>query len=239
MNGGRGPAPTRYNLVRARRRLERVEKGSDLLSRKRRALVAELFRAAAPAAEAREELASLAERAYPALLEALGAEGAAALRALGWPGRRVEVEVRPVEVWGLELAEIERLSPVRRSLPARGTAPGPTGPAAVAATDAFEALVELLLDSASHELLVRRLAEGLARTTRQLNTLDQRVEPELEEQIRETERVLEEREREEVLRIRHVMRRGGRPGRRQPASGPSSGAGSASGSSSSATELTQ
>lgn len=209
MNGSRSsaPAPTRYNLVRARRRLDRVEKGSDLLSRKRRALVAELFRAATPAVEAREELEALSSRAYPALLEALGAEGAAVLRAQGWPGRRVEVEVRPAEVWGLAVADVERTSAVRRSLPARGTAPGISGPATVAATDAFESLIELLLDSASEELLVRRLAEGLAKTTRQLNTLDQRVAPELEDRIRETERVLEEREREEVLRIRHVLRR--------------------------------
>ena len=211
MNGGagRGPAPTRYNLVKARRRLERVRKGSDLLGRKRQALVAELFRVAAPAVEAREEIARKAREAYPALLEALGTDGGSDLRVLGWPGRRVEVEVRPVEVWGLQAAEVESISTVRRSLPARGTAPGPTGPAAVAATDAFESLVELLLEAASGELLVRRLADGLARTTRQLNTLDQRVEPGLQEQIRETERVLEEREREEVLRIRHVLRRGG------------------------------
>lgn len=207
--GGRGPAPSRYNLVRAHRRLERVRKGSDLLGRKRRALVAELLRVAAPAVEAREEIAEEAEEAYPALLEALGTDGAAVLRALGWPGRRVEVEVRPVEVWGLQAVEVEPLSPVRRSLPGRGTAPGSTGPAAVATTDAFESLVDLLLEAASGELLVRRLADGLARTTRQLNTLDQRVEPGLREQIRATERVLEEREREEVLRIRHVLRRGG------------------------------
>lgn len=213
MNGarGRGPAPTRYNLVRARRRLERVQKGSDMLSRKRRALVAELFQAATPAVEAREELAERAAEAYPILLEALGVSGSTELEALGLPPRRVEVELRPVEIWGLEAAEVERLTPVRRSLEGRGAAPGATGPAPIAVAEAFETLVELLLDSASQELLVRRLADGLSRTTRQLNTLEQRVEPELEDRIRETERVLEEREREEVLRIRHVLRRSGDP----------------------------
>lgn len=214
MNGerGRGPAPTRYNLVRARRRLERVQKGSDMLSRKRRALVAELFEAATPAVEAREEIAERAETAYPTLLEALSVPGASELETLGRPERRVEVEMRSVGVWGLELAEVERLTPVRRSLEARGVAPGAAGPTVIATADAFETLVELLLDAASHELLVRRLAEGLSRTTRQLNTLEQRLEPDLERQIRETERVLEEREREEVLRIRHVLRRSGRSG---------------------------
>lgn len=209
MNGSRGggPAPTRYNLVRARRRLERVQKGSDMLSRKRRALVAELFRAATPAVEAREELTERAAEAYPVLLEALGVRGATDLETLGQPPRRVEVELRPVEVWGLEAAEVERLTPVRRSLEGRGAAPGAAGPASLAVAEAFEGLVELLLDAASHELLVRRLADGLSRTTRQLNTLEQRVEPELEARISETERVLEEREREEVLRIRHVLRR--------------------------------
>lgn len=210
MTRGRGPAPTRYNLLRARRRLERVHKGTDLLGRKRRALVGELFQLAGPAVDAREEVAERARDAYPALLHALALHGGAGIRALGWPRRQLEVELRQAKVWGIGVAEIVDRGLVRRSLPARGTAPGSTGPAAARAAEEFEELVALLLDAASRETMIRRLGEALSRTSRQLNTLEQRVAPRLEEQITATRRVLEEREREEHGRIKHLLRRRGR-----------------------------
>ena len=90
----RGGAPTRQNLLRSRRRLERVNKGVGLLRRKREALVAELFRIARPAADQRVSIADRAARAYPALLAALADQGAAGLRVIGWPSRELRVEIR-------------------------------------------------------------------------------------------------------------------------------------------------
>lgn len=210
MTRGRGPAPTRYNLIRARRRLQRVEKGTDLLMRKRQALVTELFRLAGPAVDAREKVSKSAETAYPILLRALAAHGADGLSAIGWPRREVEVELRPRKVWGTGVAEIVDRTPVRRSLAARDVAPGPTGPTAAIAADEFESLVELLLDAAGREMLMRRLGDALSHTSRQLNTLEQRVAPELEGQIARTRSILDEREREEHSRIKQLLRRRGR-----------------------------
>lgn len=207
MTRGRATAPTRSNLLRARRRLGRVRKGTDLLTRKRRALVGELFRLAGPAVDAREAMARRAESAWPALLRALAVHGEPGLTAIGWPRRPLEVEIRRARVWGIGVAEIVDHGPVRRSLPARGTTPAGTGPAAVAAADEFEALVELLLDAAGREALIRRLGRALSRTSRQLNTLEQRVAPELEAEVATTSRVLEEREREEHDRIKHLLRK--------------------------------
>lgn len=209
---GREPA-TRFALVKTRRRRERVSGARDLLTRKRRALVTELFRLAAPALDAREEVGREAAAAYAALLEAWTARDGDELRAAAWPGRELAVEIRRTETWGVEVAEVTDRPPVRRSLPARGTHPGATGPGAATAADAFERLVQLLLDAASREARLRRLGDALARTSRQLNTLEQRVLPEMEERIREIQRTLEEREREEHQRIRRVLGdRRGHPG---------------------------
>lgn len=210
----RGGVPaTRHVLLRAKHRLERVHKGTDLLTRKRKALVGELFRLAGPAVDAREALAERAETAYPVLLRALAAHGEAGLSALGWPRRVLEVELRQAKVWGIGVAEIVDRGSVRRSLPARGTSPASTGPAAAAAADEFESMAELLLDAASRETLIRRLGRALADTSRQLNTLEQRLAPELEERIGRIRRVLDEREREEHTRVKHLLRR--RSGRRR------------------------
>ncbi|MDP2498635.1 MAG: V-type ATP synthase subunit D [Candidatus Palauibacterales bacterium] len=210
MNGGSRRPPTRFNLVRARRRLERIRRGRDLLKRKRRALVSELFRIARPAVDARARVSEQAARAYPALLDAHSARPDADLEALGWPTRDLRVRLRPVEVWGISAAEIADRDEPGRTLEARGTPASSAGPAAVRAAAEFEALTGLLLDAASREMLLRSLARALRRTTRQLNTLEQRLIPELETEIDEIERILDEREREEHVRVRRLLRRRGR-----------------------------
>jgi V/A-type H+-transporting ATPase subunit D len=199
-------APTRSNLLRSRRRLARVVRGIDLLTRKRRALAAELFRVATPAIAARARVNDRAASAYPALVLARAARGGADLAASGWPTRQIEVEVTARESWGVAAGVVQRLSPVTRSLAGRGMSPGLTGPSTGAAAGEFEALLELLLDAASAELLLRRLADALTRTSRQVNTLERRVAPELGSAVRQVRAQLEEREREDHTRLQHLRK---------------------------------
>jgi V/A-type H+-transporting ATPase subunit D len=194
------------NLLRAARRLDRVRKGVQLLRRKREALVTELFRLARPAADAREQIDARTRRAYPALLRALSVHGRTGLRVLGWPGREVTAELEAGSVWGIPIARLVGRTPLSRTVSARGTAPGSTGPAAVTAAAEFEALADLLLDAAPREMLLRRLGEALAQTSRQVNTLERRLVPGLEGQIGGVRRALEEREREEHLRLKRFAR---------------------------------
>ncbi|MBX6363840.1 MAG: V-type ATP synthase subunit D [Gemmatimonadetes bacterium] len=198
-------APTRSNLLRARRRLAQVRKGVALLHRKREAVVAELFHLARPAVDARVAIAERAAEAYPALLEALALHGESGLRALAWPPRDLPLEVRASQVWGTPVAEIVARPPIPRSLETRGTPPGAAGPAAVAAADRFERLAELLLDAAPREALLRRLGEALAQTSRQLHGLERRLAPELARRVTAVRRTLDEREREEQLRLKRLL----------------------------------
>ena len=197
-------APTRSQLLRSRDRLARVARGIDLLTRKRKALAAELFGVAAPAIAARARIGECAASAYPALLAAQAARGNAELEAMGWPSRRIEVEVAVSEIWGVATAAVRRLVPARRNLMMRGQHPGWNGPAAGRASADFEKLLELLLDAASTELRLRRLAEALARTSRQVNTLERRVAPVLKSEVRRVRGLLEEREREDHTRLKRL-----------------------------------
>lgn len=201
--------PTRLNLLRAERRLERVQKGAGLLRRKREALVTELFQLARPAAGARRQIEESAVRGYRALLGALTSHGGAGLRAIGWPERELRVDIRSGQIWGVPVATITSRPALRRTAGARGLLAGQVGPATMAAGDQFEQLVELLLDGATREMLIRRLGEALARTSRQVHTLERRLAPELETQMATVRRALEEREREEHLRLKHLSRRRG------------------------------
>lgn len=205
MSGLAGVTATRLALLRTQRRLARVEKGSSILRRKREALVTQLFTLARPATDTREQIAGKAVGAYSALLAALAAHGASGLRSVGWPDRDLRVEISHSQVWGIPVADIVERPPVARTLAARGTAPG-SGPAAAEAAREFEALAELLLEAAPRESLIRRLGEALARTSRQVNTLERRVGPSLRQQTGAIRRTLEEREREDRARLKHLMR---------------------------------
>jgi V/A-type H+-transporting ATPase subunit D len=212
MTAGRRPAPTRQNLLALQRRLERVGKGTGLLRRKREALVAELFRLARPAATARVTISERAGRAYPALVGALAREGAEGLRALGWPGRDLRVDIRSGRVWGIAIAEILGRPTIPRTAEARGVPPASASGAAVEAATAFEELAEALLDAANREALLRRLGDALARTSRQVNTLERRLQPSLRSDLTMIGQTLEEREREEHLRLERLLRSRGRRG---------------------------
>ena len=202
-----GLAPTRLNMLRAARRLERLSRGAGLLRRKRGALVAELFRLARPAADAREQIAAAARRAYALLVGALAQHGRGGLRAVGWPARDLQVEIAPGSVWGIPVSRIVSRPTLARTLGARAAEPSGTGPATVRAATEFEQLAELLLKAAPQEMLIRRLGEALARTSRQVHTLERRLAPRLREDISRVRQVLDEREREERLRLAHLRRR--------------------------------
>ena len=105
-------APTRMNLLRTRRQLEQVARGTALLRRKREALVNELFQLARGAVATRARIAEQAADAYPALLGALARHGHAGLTVLGWPSRDLQVEIRAGRVWDVPVAEVSERSSV-------------------------------------------------------------------------------------------------------------------------------
>lgn len=200
-------AATRVNLLRARRQMGRVQKGAGLLKRKREALVRELFRLARPAADLRTRIGEGFVEAYASVLHALAVHGRSGLRAMAWPERDLDVRIEPNQVWGINVSDIVERPRIRRTLDARGLAPGSTGPSAADTAAHFENLTELLLDAAAGEERLRRLGDAAALSARRVRTLEQRITPRLQGQIATVQRTLEEREREEHLRLKRVQQR--------------------------------
>jgi len=207
MTRGSRPPATRSSLMRSRRRLAQVRKGAALLKRKRESLVDELFSRARKAVTSREGIDAQAREAWKALWDALGALGADGLAPLGWPSREIEVDLDSVDLWGLRVVALAHRPAVVRGLAARGVLPAPGEAAAEEAARGFEALIEQLLDAAPQEHLMRRLGQVLSRTTRLVNTLEQRVATGLSLELSLIQRTLEEREREERLRVKRLVAR--------------------------------
>ena len=198
---------TRSTLLRARTQLDRVRRGADAVSRKRQALVGHLFRIARPAIDARTEIAQRVNEAAGALFDALAVNGLDALRSVGLPPRELTVDVTPAQIWGVPVADVQAVEKVRRTLEARGITAASAGRELTAAADAYERLADVLIAAAPRELRVARLADAVASTSRQLRLLRERVEPRLVSQIAAVAHTLEEREREEHLRLKHLQRR--------------------------------
>ncbi|HUP05609.1 MAG TPA: V-type ATP synthase subunit D [Caldimonas sp.] len=189
---------TRSSLVRLARWRDQVAKGSALLEKRRDALVVELFARLRPGVDTRRLADRQAALAYRALLEALAAAGRTDLAALAWPHRELSAE-----------AASGQPTPVLvRSAAARALVPGQYRAAAEAAAQAFERLLEVMLAAAPEEFAIRRLSRAIARTMRQVNVLEQRVSPDLNRTLVHVRRTLDEREREELVRLRRMAARG-------------------------------
>jgi V/A-type H+/Na+-transporting ATPase subunit D len=198
---------TRSNLLRSRRRLDQVHRGTLLLKRKRQSLVDELFARARTAVASREAIEAQARQAWHALWVALAGRARASLTPIGWPVREIDLDLSTAELWGLRVARLGARPAVVRSLAARGVLPAPGEAVAVEAATDFETLVEQLLGAAPEEQVMRRLGQALAHATRLVNTLEQRVAVDLSGDIAGIERTLNEREREEHLRIKRLIAR--------------------------------
>jgi V/A-type H+-transporting ATPase subunit D len=209
MTVGTAVRTTRSSLVRLARRLEQVDKGAALLEKRRDALVIELFARVRPAVDARRRIEQQAALAYRTLVDALAAAGRDELAALGWPLREIRVEHLDGAAPGAAAATGANAAPptLLRNMAARAVVPGQFDPAAGQAARAFERLLETVLAAAPDEFATRRLGRALAHTVRQVNVLEQRVAVDLKHMLVHVRRTLDEREREEAVRLRRIAAR--------------------------------
>ncbi|MEV0801580.1 V-type ATP synthase subunit D [Kribbella sp. NPDC050281] len=116
------------------------------------------------------------------------------------------MDLRSRTVAGIHVFDL-RHDPVRRNSATRGWAPALVSAHLDTVALAYEEQLEWLLDLCAVELSVRRLATEIARTTKQVNALDNIVLPQLHDEARRIALTLDEREREEHARLRRARTR--------------------------------
>ncbi len=193
---------TRMNLLLLKRQIEGAERGLALLRSKREALVREFFTAVGRAAERRGELEVAMAQARSSLVVALGMEGRAPLRSAGLAAQRnVPIDLTDRNVWGVRFPDL-RYAPVARTADARGYALSGVSAYIDETARGFEAVLELILRSVSVELRLKKLGAEIKKVTRRINALEELVVPSLKRQVREIRQTLEEREREDLFRMK-------------------------------------
>lgn len=200
---------SRSELLSRRARLELARGGRALLEEKRDQLMSEFRRAADVAISEAGHLDGLSADARHALALAEATDGPEAVRSAAVAARRdIGLTTRPVVVGGVQIAEID-FEPVGRERFSRGYTAWASSSHVDAAADRFEAVTEQMLRVAAYELRLRRLSQEIAATNRRVNALSTVVIPRLESEIHLIVSRLEERERQEIYRLKRIKQRKG------------------------------
>ncbi len=194
-------APTRQNLMQLRRRREVVRKGRELLRAKREALMKEFMGLVDECLKNREALGHLINIAVKNL-EVARAVDREALKSMIVKGKRdVELSINVKNVWGVKIPEIvER--PLVRSLDARDVSPVGESALVLDTAKAFEKVVSRIVRMATPEARLARVGEMIKSDSRKINALEEVMLPQIGKSVKAIERVLEEREKEEIYRMK-------------------------------------
>ena len=199
-------SPTRMNLLQNKVQTNLASEGVNLLKNKRDALVKEFFTMVREMFSFRDELDERVRNAAHILNLALGIDGPHVIKSVGMSTKReVSLGVERHNIWGIRVPELEKKSVVR-SVMARGYGIHTVSSRIDETATSFEGILNLIISMASNEVKVKRLGDEIRKTTRRVNALEQVVIPALKGQSSFIERTLEEREREDLFRLKRLKK---------------------------------
>jgi V/A-type H+-transporting ATPase subunit D len=217
-------APTRTNLIRVKKDLRFAREGHEILDRKREVLISELVRIAHEAEAAQKEVWDLLASGYSALQKArltLGSDRVewAALAA----NKTVDIHLKYRGIMGVAVPVIEASGEPHAMLYSLGD----TNAALDESTSVFREIVLSLPRLSMLIATVWRLAGELRKTQRRVNALQHIFIPNYEATVAFIVSSLEEREREEIFRLKWLKNKMEHQAqaRRQAEAVPSGGAG--------------
>jgi len=199
--------PTRSELIALKRRIKLSERGYNILKMKRDGLILEFFKILQDAKESRGELVERYTRAMEVIALAETVEGAIGVKSAAFSTAEIPaISVASKNIMGVVVPEI-KASSVRKGVLERGY--GILGTSAVIdeAAEAFEDLVEAVIEAAEIETTMKRLLDEIESTKRRVNALEFKVIPELTEARDFIKMRLDEMEREELFRLKKIKAR--------------------------------
>lgn len=197
-------APTKGNLMAARRSRELAETGWELMDKKRNILIRELMTRIDRAAALQEKIDRVFREAYEALALA-EIEGPDCGQAAALVPEDNSVRLRWRSVMGVEIPSVAADGGTEPDTLYYGLAQSSS--ALDEAYRKFSAVKGLLAELAETEIAVYRLAFSIQRSQKRANALENIVIPGLDGDIRRIEQALAEKEREEFVRQKVIKAR--------------------------------
>ncbi|MBD3305588.1 V-type ATP synthase subunit D [candidate division KSB3 bacterium] len=198
---------TRMNLLRKKDQIALAEQGLEALKNKRDALFQEFLSLVKDLAAFRDTLEHSSREAVNALILASALDGRQQLQSLALASKRdVTIQIEEKSLWGVVVPEVEKVS-YARSFLERGVSPTGTTSRIDEVAEGFERIVDLVIEMAPTEIQLKRLGQEIQKTTRRIHTLEQQLIPSLEQEVRAIQHTLEEREREDVFRLKRLKKK--------------------------------
>ncbi len=198
-------SPTRINLIQTKRTLNLAESGREILERKRDILLRELRHSIYDAERAREELSSVLSKAYSSLRDAYLTKGSEKVGSVAL-GSSLEadfiLDFRSIMGVAVPIVEFVGNPDVK---PDYGF--GNTSAELDLAFKQFYGTLEFVAELARAEGVVFQLAKDIRRTQRRVNALNHVLIPFYLSEVKRIELVLEEKDREEFVRMKQVKRK--------------------------------
>ena len=198
-------SPTRMNLLQRKAQAKMARDGAELLRNKRDALMQEFMELLRPLLDEREKLAEISQHAFQSLLMAKALDGQEAINSVAFAtSRDVTVEVNLEKIWGIGIPEVKAPDGYIRGPLDRGYAITSTSARIDETAEAFEQVLEAVVRMAPTEVKLKRLGGEIRKTTRRVNALEEMIIPRYDNQIKYIQRTLEEREREDIFRLKRI-----------------------------------
>lgn len=196
--------PTRAEELRLKEQIELAESGHSILEKKRDSLIHEFMDLVEEAKDTKGALDEQFQAAERTLKEAKAIESADRLRSLAAASEHEpEVSVESRNIMGVLVPHIEAGSIVRQP-EERGFGLLSSTPAIDEVVDAYEALIETVIEAAEIETALMKLLDEIDSTKRRVNALENRVIPMRKDQLDYVSQHLEESEREETFRMKKI-----------------------------------
>ena len=196
--------PTRMELMKKKAQIKLAEQGRDLLREKMDALIQEFFKILTSVSNSREELEQVSRSADLALLIAQAVDDPVTLKSASFATRKsITVDISGKNIMGVPVPVIEKKR-VSKSMLERGYGIITMSGRIDETAERFEAELDLLIELAETETAMRRLGAEIQMNRRRVNALEQILIPELKNQAKYIKNAIEEREREDLFRLKKV-----------------------------------
>ena len=200
-------SPTRTELLTRRGQFRLAEQGAEMLRSKREVLVREFLKELKDFSSERDKMRSAVVKSVQSLLTAIAVDGTETLSSVSSATRRpVTVELKKRNIWGANIVDVTSNYSVRAS-ETRGYTSYTVSARIDETAERFEQVIEHAIRVAPVEHKLNVLAEHIRKTSRRVNALEQRLLPGLREQISFIRSTLDQREREDIFRLKRLKRK--------------------------------
>lgn len=195
--------PTRTNLLFIKDKASAISNSINILKSRRKALIREFLETGLAFIKSREEIRNIYKRAISELKIAINREGKGFIEALIISTEeRLSVDIVERMLWGLKYRDLVYYEEPLRRPDERGYDFVSTTSHLEEGIHYYERTVEAMLKLSQYESKFKRLASEITKTTRKIRMLEERIQPELLEQIRLISGYLSEMERESYYRLK-------------------------------------